>query len=85
MTKITTADGKVMEATQLKFDPVTEPFQEYRLEDGTLLRIRVRIETVFRIDDASEADKETGLIPYRVSYGVDMNTIQKHKKKPNHP
>ena len=73
---IDTSKGtKTVKAQQLEFTPKSEPFQVYILEDGTKLKIRVKIKSVHRILDDSMRNAATHEPAYRIEYDVDMNTI----------
>ncbi len=49
--KIQAPDGRVIEAEDVDFDVVKEEWNEYRLKDGTVLKIKLVIGSVIRTED----------------------------------
>lgn len=44
-------EGKPCEADQMDFEPVQDPWHEYALEDGTRLRFRTQVQSIYRLVD----------------------------------
>ena len=51
-------NGKDVEGTDLEFETVKEAWNEYRLDDGTILKMKVAVTGVVRLD--GETDAATG-------------------------
>lgn len=56
MTGLTLPDGRVVDASPLAFEPMTEPWCELLLEDGTRLRVKLVVTGVYRLE--GEVDEE---------------------------
>ncbi len=54
--KTRTPDGREIDATVVPFRVGDEPWTEYLLEDGTVLRIRLVTSEVLRLDGEYDAD-----------------------------
>lgn len=63
MVKIRGSKGQPVEAQQLKFTPKNEAWSEYTLEDGKILKVKVVVSEVYRLD---EIDEVTGKNNYLV-------------------
>lgn len=51
-------EGKMVSAEQLEFEPEKEPFTVYRLEDGTVLKLKTILGSVARLVDRYKPDGE---------------------------
>lgn len=51
-------EGQMVAAEQLSFEPDTEPWTIYKLEDGTVLRIRMILANAARLVDRYKPDGE---------------------------
>jgi hypothetical protein len=52
--KVTGSKGQQVDAEQLSFTPINENWSEYKLSDGKILRVRLVISEVFRMDEIEE-------------------------------
>ncbi len=50
-----TYQGEPVEGEEIDFEPLREQWNEYRLSDGTLLRMKLVIAKVLRLDKRNEA------------------------------
>lgn len=55
MAQVRGSKGQMVNAEQLKFTPISEGFSEYRLSDGKIMKIRVILAEVYRLDEIDEA------------------------------
>lgn len=51
MEKYRLPDGSEVEFVEVKFEALEEPWSEYRLEDGTFVRMRTVVLKAFRVLD----------------------------------
>ena len=50
MTKVTmNLGGKTVEAEKMEFTPVSEPWANYRLVDGTVVKIKIIVQDVYKL------------------------------------
>jgi len=63
MTKVKGSKGQMVDAEQLGFTPISEAWSEYKLDDGKIMRIRVVVSEVYRLN---EIDETTGKNNYLV-------------------
>jgi hypothetical protein len=49
-------NGREVQATPLEFRPVSEPWAEYMVEDGSKIRVRTIAAEILRIDGETDAD-----------------------------
>jgi len=54
MTKIKTPDGKIHNLTEMDFEPMLEPWIEYKLSDGTVMKLKTSLVSVARSDQINE-------------------------------
>lgn len=54
MTKIKTPDGKIHNLTEMDFEPALEPWIEYKLSDGTVMKLKTSLVSVARSDQINE-------------------------------
>ncbi len=73
--KIKLQDGREVEAKEVEFQPISEGWNEYRLEDGSKLRIKLVVTRVFRL---GEKDPLTGEDQYVVRF---QNVVSVSKGK----
>lgn len=55
MPQIPLPDGSVGDAVELDYEVVREDWNEYELEDGTRLKVKIVLQKVLRSDDAHTA------------------------------
>jgi len=70
MVQIRGSKGQMVNAEQVKFTPISEEFSEYRLSDGKILKIRVVLVEVYRLD---EVDEVTGKNNYFIKSAPIVN------------
>lgn len=63
MITFTLPDGKKVEGNQEEFEALKEGWNEYRLNDGTLLRLKVVASEIYRLN---QVDPTTGLTNFMV-------------------
>ncbi len=56
-TEILGVDGKMHPVTSVDIDESIERWNEIRLSDGTVLRMKIVVVEVFRFDDQHDADR----------------------------
>ena len=54
MTKIKTPDGKVHELIEIDFECEKEPWIEYKLSDGTIMKLKLVLASVARSDQLND-------------------------------
>ena len=54
MPKIKTPDGKIHNLTEIDFEPGTESWIEYKLSDGTMMKLKTSLVSVARSDVHNE-------------------------------
>jgi hypothetical protein len=52
--KIRTPDGRIVSAKKINFEPKKEDWNEYELEDGTKLYVKLVLVDVVRLDDVNQ-------------------------------
>ncbi|MHA1615877.1 MAG: hypothetical protein ACTSX9_00995 [Candidatus Njordarchaeales archaeon] len=57
MVKLTLPDGRTIEGEEIKFEPIKEDWNIYRLEDGRILKVKLVLVKVYK---TSERDPITG-------------------------
>lgn len=55
MTKVRSSKGQMVNAEQLGFKPISEAWSEYKLDDGKIMKIRIIVTEVYRLDEIDEA------------------------------
>jgi len=55
-TKITLSGGAVVDAVSVPFQPIREEWSEYKLEDGTVIRVRPLPVEFYRVPGSFDAD-----------------------------
>ena len=63
MVRIRGPQGEPIEVEQMNFNPVTEEWNEYTLDDGTVIRIKLVVTSIFRWN---EPDPITGVPRFTV-------------------
>jgi hypothetical protein len=76
--KIMGPKGQPVEAEQQHFKPIHEPWSEYELEDGKILKIRIIVSEIYKLD---EVDKVTGRNAYMVKSDNIVSMEEPTKKK----
>lgn len=56
MPRINIPGSGEVEVTDVGFEPVQESWNEYRLEDGTTLRLRLVLAAVYRVPGSRDAE-----------------------------
>jgi hypothetical protein len=80
--KVASPMGRIVDATDLDFEPISEPWASYRLDDGTVIKARLVVNKVVRMD---EWDPITGEPMYNVSHQIVVRATQvsaELRKKP---
>lgn len=72
--------GKQVEATPVEVNQSSEKWNEYLLEDGTVLKMKLILKKVLRVDD--EFDAEGNPVYVMQSTNVSTITAPKHLKRP---
>jgi hypothetical protein len=72
MVTVTLPDGNKVQATQEEFVPTKEEWNEYKLTDGTIIRIKIVVSEIFRLD---QKDPATGKPNFMVKSKSVMSTI----------
>jgi hypothetical protein len=67
--------GQMVNAEQLNFETITEGYSEYKLSDGKIMKIKVVVAEVYRLDEIDEA---TGKNNYLVK-STPIVTVQESK------
>lgn len=76
--KINLPNGKTVSAKDVDFETVDEKWNEYKLKDGTTLRVKLTVTKVIRADDW---DPNTGDPMYIVSSSNIVRTLVPEKLK----
>jgi len=63
MVRVKGSKGEYVEAEQLKFDAIREDWNIYRLEDGKILKVKLVVTEVYKLD---EIDETTGRNNYLI-------------------
>jgi hypothetical protein len=71
-------DGKPVEATELSFQNVREHWNEYLLDDGTVLKLKPIATEIFRLD---MHDQEGNPVYFLKSHNVMVASVPDHLKK----
>ncbi len=77
MVELTLPNGKKVQGTQLGFTAVKEHWNEYKLNDGKKLQIKLVLTDVFR---SEEIDPETGQPYYLAKSQNVMRVVEAGKK-----
>jgi hypothetical protein len=70
--------GKEVDATQIDFKSIKEEWNEYQAEDGTVIRLKVVVSEVYRLDDYDQDSKPIYVIK---SSNVLSSSVLEHLKK----
>lgn len=70
-------DGKTIKAIQEDFDVIKEGTSDYKLKDGTILKLRVTVAEIYKLD---EKDPTTGKPNYLVKSSQIMSIVLPKKK-----
>jgi hypothetical protein len=62
MVQIKGSKGQMVNAEQLDFKVVNEGFSEYKLSDGKIMKIRVVLAEVYRLDELDDMGRNNYLI-----------------------
>ena len=68
--------GQMVNAEELHFTPISEGYSEYRLSNGKIMKIRVVLAEVYRLD---EKDEMTGKDNYYIR-SAPIVTVEEPKK-----
>lgn len=74
--KIPGPDGKMVDATPMSFQVGAEHFNDYVLEDGTVLRLKTVMTEILRVDDLYDNDGN----PVYVTKAVNVVTADSPEK-----
>lgn len=69
--------GQPVNGEELQFTPISEPYSEYKLSDGKIMKIRVVLTEVYRLD---EKDEVTGKDNYFIK-SAPIVTVEEPTKK----
>jgi len=75
--KIRLPNGKTVNATQMDFKPVKEDWNVYRLEDGTLIKVKVVASEIYRLESR---DPVTGKHNYLVRSENVISVVEKEEE-----
>ncbi len=70
--------GKDVEATQVGFKVIKEEWNEYQADDGTVIRLKVIVTEVYRLDEYDQDFKPIYVIK---SSNVLSSSVPEHLKK----
>ncbi len=75
--------GKDVEASLVEVNQSNERWNEYLCEDGTVLKMKLVLKKVLRVDDQYDAEGN----PLYVMQSTNISTVNspKHLRKPNIP
>jgi hypothetical protein len=79
--KIPGPDGKLIDATPVNFQIGVEPFSEYVLEDGSLLRLKPVMVEVLRVDGIYDGEGNPVYVS-RTQNVVVVNAPEALKRRP---
>ena len=83
--KVRAPDGSIVEGTQIDFDEASMPWSTVKLKDGTILKLKIEIMDVIRLDFFNPQNGEPA---YHVPTMVVVRATQipeKLRKLPNEP
>ncbi len=69
--KTTLPDGRMIGAVEVDYEFESEPWTTVRLKDGTVLKMRISINKIFRLDQYDPINGEPG---YFVQNGLQIKT-----------
>jgi len=69
-TKVNTPMGPV-DATEIEFETTSEPWTTVTLEDGSVLKLRINVGKIFRLE---QWDQMTGEPAYQVASRIDVRS-----------
>ncbi len=70
--------GRIVEATEVGFKGLKEEWNEYQAEDGTVLRLKVVVSEIFRLDEYDQDNKPIYVIK---SSNVLSSSVPEHLKR----
>ncbi len=70
--------GREVEATELGFKGIKEEWNEYQADDGTILRLKVVLSEIYRLDEYDPDSKPIYVIK---SSNVLSSSVPEHLKK----
>jgi hypothetical protein len=71
--KVRLPDGREVEATQMSFKPRKEDWNEYECEDGTIIKVKVIVTEIYRLE---EMDPATGKHNWLVKSNNVIATVE---------
>ena len=82
MGKIRLPDGRVVDAVKLDFEPLKECWYEYKLSDGSKLKIKLTVTGVFRTEDYDPVTGEPRYVVYSQNTVIALDIPEKLIKTP---
>jgi hypothetical protein len=70
--------GRMVAATEVAFKGLKEEWNEYQVEDGAVLRLKVVVSEIFRLDEYDQDNKPIYVIK---SSNVLSSSVPEHLKK----
>jgi len=70
--------GRNVEATEVGFKSLKEEWNEYQADDGTLIRLKVVVSEIIRLDDYDQDSKPIYVVK---SSNVLSSSVPEHLKK----
>jgi hypothetical protein len=74
--KVKLANGQEVEALPVNFEPFKEPFSEYHLDDGTVLRIKFPLVKIRRTEERNP----DGTRAYQYEYAPVMSVDEPQER-----
>ena len=71
--KLKMPDGRLIEATPMKFEVVKEDWNEYKLDDGTIIKLKTSAIKIFRLETT---DPVTGEHHYYVQHHTVVTAFE---------
>lgn len=76
--KLKMPDGNIVDAKIMSFEPVREDWNTYKLQDGTMMKVKIIPANVYRL---KATDPVTGQHLYYVQHSVVVSTIEPEKEE----
>lgn len=70
--------GRTVEATEVGYKGIKEEWNEYQADDGTVLRLKVVVSEIYRLDEYDQDSKPIYVIK---SSNVLSSSVPEHLKK----
>ena len=70
--------GREVEATEVGFKSLKEEWNEYQADDGTVLRLKIVLSEIFRLDEYDQDSKPIYVVK---SSNVLSSSVPEHLKK----